>query len=93
MRISINKKDLAYMPPERRKLYRVWIGGQEVKHVITADTEQGFVLRAITTPDGKMVVNPLTRGVATQRLHGHVRIEEIKPDNPLLGGIVFKSKP
>lgn len=90
MRISTNKRDPAYMPPERRKLYRVWVGDLEVKNVITADSDMGFVLRAITTPEGKMIVNPLTRGVATQRLHGHVRIVETKPDNPLLGGVVFK---
>lgn len=84
MRISINKRDPAYVPFPKRKTYRITVGGQVIRNVITADTDLGMVLRAITTPKGEFVVNPITKGVATQRLYGHVVIQVIEEDEHFL---------
>lgn len=76
MRISINKQDPGYRPDIKTKTFRVTVNGNLMTNVLTADDAIGLVVRAITTPEGRLIVNPITKGVATQKVWGTVRIFE-----------------
>lgn len=80
MRISVVKGDPGYLPSwAERSSVRVYLDGKEVRRVITADEELGFVLRHADDVGDK----PIDADLCTiqekisppEELHGVVRID------------------
>ncbi|PBC23475.1 MULTISPECIES: hypothetical protein [unclassified Mesorhizobium] len=72
MRISADIGDAGYVPAEDRHGVRIFLDGIEIKDVITADEECGYILRArrdslclLVAKDGELV---------TDEMYGQVKI-------------------
>lgn len=72
MRLSVDKTDRAYSTSRDGYRARVTLDGETQTGCITADEEEGMVVRFARDPDGKMVV---VGGMAvTEIVFGHVTI-------------------
>ena len=81
MRTSCDKKDFAYRGEGLRG--KVWVDGVEVKDVVTADEDQGHVIRFAKDLKGKFLIRQ-NRFLVKERLYGKVRVEITKwPANPI----------
>ena len=72
MRISADSKDVGYLPGERQRGVRVILNGTELSGVVTADEEQGYVLRVRCDGKGRIMADGDV--VATEELRGTVEI-------------------
>lgn len=77
MRLSCREDDAGYLPwvqHKRRHEVDVFLDGDLLRGVITADEEEGFVLVHEKGEDGKLKLNETRDEVLTKRLTGLVRI-------------------
>ncbi len=81
MRTSCDKKDFAYRGEGLRG--KVWVDGVEVKDVITADEDQGHVIRFARNLKGEFL-GYQSRSLVKERLYGKVKTEITEwPANPV----------
>ncbi len=72
MRLSILDHDPDYSPDA--VLYRVYLDGEEIQGVVTADEEKGYVVRYITDEEGNVQLNGDEFDFET--VFGEVRLEK-----------------
>lgn len=77
MRISVNTNDPGNANFNQIGLVKVFLDGKEVENVITADEEQGFVIRVWLDENGKEFIDKATGTLQLENLHGVVTIEPI----------------
>lgn len=58
----------------------VWLDGVKQDHAETADALHGEVVRAVTTPNGNIAINPATNEVLRETVRGKVRIRYVGLD-------------
>ena len=73
MRVSVDPSDPGYRRNLQTEQVRVWLDDKEVKYVITADSDEGFILRYCADPDGRLVI--IGDEVAREVVLGRVRID------------------
>lgn len=78
MRISANEDDAGFaawkrVPEDRRRDIRIFLDGAEQRRVVTADADQGIVVRLKEDAAGQIFV--LNDEIAQETLTGNVRIE------------------
>jgi len=56
MRISVHKDDPGYRPIDELRSYEIYLDGVQQRDVLTADEDEGFVLRYRRGRDEKLVV-------------------------------------
>jgi hypothetical protein len=71
----------AFYKKNQRAFYKkklvITLDGKPMSRVITADEEQGYILRFKTSENGAPFIDPNDRTrAATEELHGVVKIEE-----------------
>ncbi len=72
MRVSIVKADPGYR--WNAKSYRVKLDGEEAKWVLTADEEEGLVVRYVLDEAGKPKIGPDGQSYVTEQVAGHVEV-------------------
>lgn len=77
MRISVDPSDRGYSNwrPELAGHVRAFLNGRKIEDVVTADEEEGTVIRHKRTADGFLVVDLTRTEVVCETLEGSVRIE------------------
>lgn len=77
MRISADKGDPGYTAyataPNRTKI-EVYLDGVLQKHVVTADTDEGWLLRLKEDDKGNLFIDHTTNRIAAERCTGKVEI-------------------
>jgi hypothetical protein len=73
MRISTEETDTAYVPGRYYMGTKIYLDGVEVRQVLTADDVAGYIKCAKLNENGDLYV--VGDEVATEELHGMVRIE------------------
>jgi hypothetical protein len=53
----------------------VWFDGAEQDHVVTIDTERGYIERYKTGEDGQLIIDLKMGGLAIERLTGDIRVK------------------
>lgn len=78
MRLSTDTSDPGYRAwrgmGKRRTRVRIFVGGQEVKLCMTADTKRGYVLACDTDEAGKVQINKRRGTIRLKQMRGDVRI-------------------
>ena len=78
MRLSVIEGDPGYDPYQklgnRRERVRIFIDGVEQQHVLTADSELGFIDAYETGEDGLVLINLEKSEFYEKRLFGNVEI-------------------
>lgn len=75
MRVSTDPKDPGFVGRESAAIYRVFLDGEELFKVLSADDEAGEVVVYVMNPDGRMAMNPTRPGRAmTEVRRGRVLI-------------------
>jgi hypothetical protein len=72
MRVSVDQDDPAYCGPKPHMM--VMLNGVEVRDVITADEEQGFVFRHCRDESGGLVIDLAAGETVKETLRGVVKI-------------------
>lgn len=75
MRLSCDDNDPGYQAWEERHPVKVFLDGVEMDRCITADTDEGYILRFRCHPDGRVVVD--NGVVCKEELYGVVTIEPL----------------
>jgi hypothetical protein len=78
-RVSSEKNDPGYAQlcaaAANGKRTQVFLNGKEISYCITADEEQGFVVRCVLNRFGKIQLNPVDKSrVWTERVVGKVEV-------------------
>ena len=73
MRISLDAKDSGYCYHAHR--YQVYLDGASMNMCITADEEQGYILRCKIDKHGKVMVDTDKKIVLEEELFGKVEIK------------------
>lgn len=71
MRVSVDSDDAGYTSPVLG--IEIRFNGEAIKHVITADEEDGYVLRC-QHQGGEFVLNDAKTDILTEELHGRVEV-------------------
>ena len=80
MRMSCHKDDpgyAAFLEANLRGKVVVYLDGVVQHHAITADEEQGFVIRHATDAEGNVLINATRTATVTERVSGQVRISTV----------------
>ena len=72
MRVSTDQSDPGFTGPLG---IQITLNGEPIKHVITADEEQGLVIVHKLDSEGNPLFDPVTMNMEQERLHGVVRID------------------
>ncbi len=80
MRTSCDEKDFAYRGEGLRG--KVWLDGVEIKDVVTADEDQGHVIRFARNLQGEFLIRQ-SRSLVKERLYGKVKTEITEWPNPI----------
>jgi hypothetical protein len=80
MRSSVLKDDLGFKN-FRPGAYEIFLNGEKVPQVLTADEEQGYILKHKLDEHGKLVINAAGTAVEREELRGKVEIRERKTVN------------
>ncbi|MGO4641708.1 hypothetical protein AB4Z43_25030 [Mesorhizobium sp. 2RAF45] len=72
MRISADNDDAGYVSAERRRGVRIYLDGIDLKDVITADEEDGYILRALRDDLQLLVFE--NGQLVTEEMRGKVKI-------------------
>lgn len=73
MRLSVDQNDPGYQP-DKILMARVMFNGQPITDCVTADEEEGMVLRYARNADGKFIMVVGTDEALLERLFGRVSI-------------------
>jgi len=57
MRVSADSKDPGYIEPGTRWNVKITLDGAEVRDVVTADSDEGFIVRHARDADGRLRLN------------------------------------
>lgn len=60
---------------QRMKSVRILLDGKDVTEVITADEEQGYILRHKTDDNGHILINFDAQETLKEELHGKVKVK------------------
>jgi hypothetical protein len=74
MRVSTNPKDPGFVGRDTPAIYRIFLDGEEVLDVITADSDTGEVITYVKLPDGRYEADARTGRFKTQVTKGRVLI-------------------
>lgn len=75
MRISVDSDDPGFSPLAAGTGLKVFLGGIEISHVVTADEERRELVRLVTDERGQLRLNAERDGAERETLRGDVRIE------------------
>lgn len=75
MRISADPQDAGYVNYRQFHRARVFLDGAEVFYVLTADEEEGVIVRYKRDPAGQFMFDKSGLRVARERCRGTVRVE------------------
>ena len=88
MRISVDSNDPGNENFQRMGLAKVFLDGKEIDRVMTADEEEGYIVRLKLNGMGIPEIDPETQLFALETLYGGVIIEPIPIQPPSGIGIV-----
>jgi hypothetical protein len=74
MRVSVDDDDPGYRPDASTGRYAVYLNGERMAKVVTADEEEGMLVRLKMDRNGFPVVLPDRSAVERETLHGSVVI-------------------
>jgi hypothetical protein len=74
-RMSVDKDDIGYSPEAKNHI--PYLNGKKVKHCITADEKQGYVLVYITDPNDDYIFNATKTALLKKKLYGKVTIRRL----------------
>jgi hypothetical protein len=72
MRISVKKDDPGYDPVNSRYA-KVYLDGVEQKHCVTADEEEGYIIRYVTDDNGELTIEG--DYIKEEKVAGKVKID------------------
>lgn len=75
MRLSGDKKDKGHRYGPTAWGARIFFNGVEVRNVVTADEEEGFILQIVVDASGLAQLAPCGTEILTEKKYGKVRIE------------------
>lgn len=74
MRVSIDKDDRSYDPLVNTNDITVLLDGVKQTTCITADDEEGYIIRYATDANGKILIDNSGKHATTECIHGKVTI-------------------
>lgn len=70
------------------KTVKVFLDGVEQRHALTADVDDGFVDRYVSTEQGNIAVNPMRSEALQERVYGRVEIRIVdRPEYQVYRGV------
>lgn len=72
MRVSVQKSDCGYV--DNNWEYEVYLDNELQTHAITADEEEGYILRYKKDEDGELIINKVEDDFETEIVHGKVTV-------------------
>lgn len=81
MRVSTDKSDPGYplfmRTQQEGVLLKVYLDGQEIDEVETADEEEGVLVRYCTGENGELLLTPSREEIERETLQGRVEVRKV----------------